>query len=101
VGLGEGRARIDGGADPTDVIDQFGLGDVEDVEEYDTVAGYVIGKLGRIPETGEIVRLGSAELEVAETAEQRVTSIELRVVGSGPTADEPTENGKSASPDTD
>ncbi|MCK5483949.1 MAG: HlyC/CorC family transporter, partial [Gemmatimonadetes bacterium] len=81
VVLGEGRARIDGGADPADLIEQFGLGDVDDVDEYDTVAGYVIGKLGRIPETGETVRLGSAELEVTETAEQRVTSIELRIVG--------------------
>jgi len=80
VVLGEGRARIDGGADPADLIEQFGLGDADDVDEYDTVAGYVIGKLGRIPETGETVRLGSAELEVAETTEQRVTSIELRIV---------------------
>ena len=101
VVLGEGRARIDGGADPADVIDQFGIGDVEDVDEYDTVAGYVIGKLGRIPESGEIVRLGSAELEVVETAEQRVTSIELRVVGSGPSDGESAGNGKSASQDKD
>jgi putative hemolysin len=101
VVLGKGRARIDGGADPADLIDQFGLGDVDDGDEYDTVAGYVIGKLGRIPEAGEIVRLGSAELEVVETAEQRVTSIELRVVGADPSAEESTENGNVASRDTD
>ena len=101
VVLGEGRARIDGGADPADLIEQFGLGDVDDGDEYDTVAGYVIGKLGRIPEVGEIVRLGLAELEVAETAEQRVTSIELRVVGADPSADESTGNGKVASQDKD
>jgi len=79
--LGEGRARVDGGADPADLIEQFDLGDIEGVDEYDTVAGYVIGMLGRIPETGETVRLGSAELEVTETTEQRVTRLELRVVG--------------------
>lgn len=81
VVLGEGRARIDGGADPVDLIEQFGLGDVEEVDEFDTVAGYVIGQLGRIPESGETVRLGTAMLEVIETTEQRVTSLELRVVG--------------------
>jgi CBS domain containing-hemolysin-like protein len=81
VVLGEGRARIDGGADPADLIEHFGLGEVEGVDEYDTVAGYVIGNLGRIPEPGEKVRLGSAELEVAETTEQRVTSLELRILG--------------------
>ena len=61
----------------------------------------MIGKLGRIPETGEIVRLGSAELEVVETAEQRVTSIELRVVGTDPSMEESTRDGKVASQDTD
>ena len=101
VVLGEGRARIDGGADPADLIEQFGLRDIEGLDEYDTVAGYVIGKLGRIPETGEIVRLGSAELEVVETAEQRVTSIELRVVGTDPSMQESTRDGKVASQDTD
>ncbi len=79
VVLGKGRARIDGGADPADLIEQFSLGDPDGFEEYDTVAGYVIGKLGRIPEMGETVRLGAAELEVTETTEQRVTRIELRV----------------------
>jgi len=81
VHLGEGRARIDGGADPADLIEHFSLGTVDDAEEYDTVAGYVMGKLGRIPDAGETVRLGSAELEVVETSEQRVTSLELRIVG--------------------
>jgi CBS domain containing-hemolysin-like protein len=79
--IGKGRARIDGGADPTDLIEEFSLGEVEDAEDYDTVAGYVIGKLGRIPEPGEKVRLGPAELEVTETTEQRVTSLEMRIVG--------------------
>ena len=76
--LEDGRARIDGGADPADVIEQFDLGSVEDVDEYDTLAGYVIGQLGRIPDTGEKVRLGAAELEVIETMEQRITRLELR-----------------------
>ena len=96
VVLGEGRARIDGGTDPADLIELFGLGEVDDVDEYDTVAGYVIGRLGRIPETGETVRLGSAELEVAETIERRVTSLLLHVVGAAPQPEGPGE-GEAAS----
>ncbi len=98
--LGDGRARIDGGTDPADLIEQFGLGEIDDIEEYDTVAGYVIGKLGRIPAAGEIVRLGSAELEVAETIERRVTSLVLRVVSDSPEPEESTDGeaaGKSGS----
>jgi putative hemolysin len=52
---------------------------VTDVEEFDTVAGYAIGRLGRIPVAGEIVAIGDAELEVLETQEQRVTRLELRM----------------------
>jgi CBS domain containing-hemolysin-like protein len=97
VVLGKGRARIDGGADPADLIEQFGLGDAVDVDEYDTVAGYVIGKLGRIPETGETVRLGNAELEVTETMEQRITRIELRVGGTDRLTEEAAGDGPESS----
>lgn len=78
VMLSRDRARVDGGADLADLLEHFGLGEVEDAEEYDTVAGYVMGKLGRIPDVGVTVALGSAVLEVKETTEQRVTSLELR-----------------------
>lgn len=74
--LPDGRVLVDGGADLADLLAEFDLPAVE--EGYDTVAGYVIGQLGRIPEAGERVRLGEAELEVLETEERRVTRLELR-----------------------
>jgi CBS domain containing-hemolysin-like protein len=80
--LTEGHARVDGGADLRDVIDHFELGDVHGADEYDTVAGFVIGRLGRIPEPGETVRLGAAKLEVIETQDRRVTTLDLRLVAS-------------------
>jgi CBS domain containing-hemolysin-like protein len=83
VMLSPGRARVDGGADLADLLEHFGIGVVEDVEEYDTVAGYVMGRLGRIPEMGDTVALGAAVLEVVETTEQRVTSLELRLSREG------------------
>jgi len=73
----DGRIVIDGGADLEDLIEQFGLVGAEDVDAYDTVAGYAIGRLGRIPDPGERVRIGSAELEILETQDQRVTELEL------------------------
>lgn len=77
--VGEGRVRVDGGADLQDLIEEFELRDVEHADEYDTVAGYVIGQLGRIPEPGETVRLGGATVLVLETQERRVTTLELRL----------------------
>jgi len=63
-------------------LDKFEVHDVEVQDEYDTVAGYVIGRLGRIPSAGDHVQLGNASLEVIETQDQRVTRLELRLPGS-------------------
>ena len=82
--LPDGRILLDGGAGLEDVIDAFDLEGVADIEEFDTVAGYAIGRLGRIPVAGEIVSFGVAELEVLETQEQRVTRLELRLQASTP-----------------
>lgn len=81
--LDGGQVRVDGGADLEDLLDQFDVGIVEGADEYDTVAGYVIGRLGRIPSAGEHVELGNATLEVIETQDQRVTRLELCLPGTG------------------
>lgn len=81
--LDGGQVRVDGGADLEDLLDQFDVGIVEGADEYDTVAGYVIGRLGRIPSAGEHVELGNARLEVIETQDQRVTRLELCLPGTG------------------
>lgn len=88
--LPDGRILLDGGAALADVVDELDLENVVDVEEYDTVAGWVIGRLGRIPAAGEKVRMGQAELEVIETQEQRVTRLELRL--------EPADDGRVSEP---
>jgi CBS domain containing-hemolysin-like protein len=69
----DGRILVAGSASLSDLVEEF---DLEDVEvDYDTVAGYVMGELGRIPEAGERVALDGAELEVLETHERRVTRL--------------------------
>lgn len=77
--LPDGRILLDGGAGLEDVIDMFDLDGVTDTEEFDTVAGYAIGTLGRIPDVGEVVAIGNAELEIKAIQEQRVTRLELRL----------------------
>jgi CBS domain containing-hemolysin-like protein len=90
-----GRVEVDGGMSLSDLIEEFGLSAAED--EYDTVAGYVIGVLGRIPEKGERVRLGEAELEVRDVADRRVTLLELHHPAAEQAGEDPAE---SASTDT-
>jgi len=85
--LPDGRILLDGGADLEDVIEAFDLEGVVEIEDFDTVAGYAIGRLGRIPVAGEVVPFGDAELEVLETQDQRVTRLELRIRAAARAAD--------------
>ncbi len=83
----DGSMAVDGGFSFSDLLSDLDIDGVEDAEEYDTVAGYVIGVLGRIPEQGDRVPLGDAELEVTELTDRRITRLALRGVSNpSPTA---------------
>ena len=45
--------------------------------DYETVAGYLVARLGRIPEPGAAVQVDEATLEVAEMTGPRVTRVSL------------------------
>jgi putative hemolysin len=45
--------------------------------DYETVAGFVIARLGRIPEVGDTVQLEDVALRVTEMAGPRVTAVRL------------------------
>ncbi len=77
----DGEAGVDGALRLEDFAEQTGI-DLED-GAYETVAGYVIARLGRIPEVGDVVEVvdaGEAELEVVEMTGHRVTRLAVRRV---------------------
>jgi CBS domain containing-hemolysin-like protein len=94
----EDRVLVDGGASLSDLVEQFGLPGME--VEYDTVGGYVMGELGRIPREGERVALDSAELEVLETRDRRVTRLRLHLPAAGGEAEPSMEDRARASEET-
>jgi CBS domain containing-hemolysin-like protein len=73
----DGTASVAGVASLSDLLERFDLPSLD--VEYDTAAGYVIGELGRIPEVGERVSLDSAELEVVDVDDRRVTRLRLHL----------------------
>ncbi|MDH3733465.1 MAG: hemolysin family protein [Gemmatimonadota bacterium] len=73
----DGRVLLDGGTSFSDLVERFDLATSGGEEEYDTVAGYVLATLGRIPDVGERVPIGDAELRVRELNERRITGLEL------------------------
>jgi CBS domain containing-hemolysin-like protein len=71
--LTDGSALVDGLALTTDVNVQFGLQIDEDL--YDTIGGYVLGRLGRRPRLGDVVEVGGRKIRVEALDGLRVARV--------------------------
>lgn len=56
---------------------------------YETVAGYLIRTLDRLPQAGDQVTVGAVELEVVATDRHRITEVVVRPAPRGRRTDEP------------
>ncbi|MGH7546415.1 MAG: hemolysin family protein [Gemmatimonadota bacterium] len=73
---GQGEALIDGGTPIDEVNDRFGLN--LPTEHYDTVAGYILGERGQVPQVGDTVTAdGNAVFTVEDVEERRVKLVRL------------------------
>ncbi|WP_220794687.1 hemolysin family protein [Nocardioides pelophilus] len=75
-------AVVDGGLTIEDFAEATGIALPDG--DYETAAGYVVARLGRLPEVGDGVDVSAAHLEVAEMEGRRVTRIAI-----SPAEDEP------------
>jgi len=73
--LSDGSAVIDGLALIEEVNQELGL-ELQD-PNYDTIAGFVLGKLGRIPRTGDVVESDGMRLQVESMDGMRIARITL------------------------
>jgi CBS domain containing-hemolysin-like protein len=73
--LADGSAEVDGLALVTDVNEQFGLG--IDEETYTTFGGYMLGRIGRRPEVGDMVEVGGRTLRVDAVDGLRVSLVRI------------------------
>ena len=69
---------LDAGAGIAEINDELGLRLPEG--DYQTVAGFVLDHLGRIPDTGDEVEYDSLRLKVTEMSGVRIDSVEVRRV---------------------
>ncbi|MEM7755866.1 MAG: hemolysin family protein [Planctomycetota bacterium] len=79
LSVGDGSAEIDGRAEidaANDELEPVGL-EIPDAEEYDTVAGFVVTTLGRIPEAGETFRENGVVVTVLDAEPTRVKRIRV------------------------
>jgi CBS domain containing-hemolysin-like protein len=68
-----GRLRIWGGVSLREAVERLGMTPKEDEEEgYDSLGGFVFGRLNRIPVIGDEIDVGSGMLRVAHMRGRRV-----------------------------
>jgi putative hemolysin len=73
VAIGEDDFDVDAGMSIADANDRMDL--ALPAGDYETVAGLVMDRLGRIPEAGDVVVLGTRRLQVAEMRGLRVVRV--------------------------
>ncbi|HUV92928.1 MAG TPA: transporter associated domain-containing protein, partial [Anaerolineales bacterium] len=78
--LPDGSVLIDGLTQIEDVNEQLGLELQE--PDYDTIAGYVMSKLGRVPRLHDVVEGDNVRIRVEEMDGMRVSRISLSLLDS-------------------
>jgi CBS domain containing-hemolysin-like protein len=73
--LPDGSALVDGLTHIEDVNEHFGL-DLHD-KHYDTIAGFVLGRLGRMAQVGDTVETGGVRLRVEALDGKRIARLSL------------------------
>ncbi len=77
VPVSEQEAVMDGRVPFGEVKELFAL-EVEPSEEYDTLAGFIVHELGRMPRAGDAVRIGDVSLTVEDIKGRRARKIRVR-----------------------
>lgn len=80
--VGEGVWLVDGRLPVEDANEKLGL-DLEESEEYDTLAGWVLAELGHIPVAGERVVAGEAEVRVQAVRRRRISRLRVSRTAAG------------------
>ncbi|TEB14209.1 Magnesium and cobalt efflux protein CorC [Pelotomaculum sp. FP] len=75
----EGTFIVDGRMLLEEASEMFCL-KVDEEEEYDTLGGFVFGKLGKRPRVGDVVELPEHHLEIAEMRGLRIHLIRLNIL---------------------
>jgi CBS domain containing-hemolysin-like protein len=75
--LADGSLLVSGSLAIDDAIEELGLPLGDEIDDYNTLAGYVMGKLGHFPLAGETLNLGKYKLEIANMAGRRIDQFRL------------------------
>ena len=80
--LGRGAFRMDAGLAISDINEELGLGIPEG--DYQTLAGFILDRLGSIPEVGDAMEFGDLRITIIAMERVRIEEVELRRLDTGP-----------------
>jgi putative hemolysin len=80
--LGRGAFRMDAGLAISDINEEMGLEIPEG--DYQTLAGFILDRLGSIPEVGDVMEFGHLRITIIAMERVRIEEVELRRLDSGP-----------------
>ena len=75
IPVDENTYRLDAGVAISEINEELNLGLPEG--EYQTVAGFILDDLGRLPEEGDVVEFENLRLTVKEMSGVRIETVEL------------------------
>ena len=79
--LGSDTFRMDAGLAISDINEELALGIPEG--DYQTLAGFILDRLGSIPEVGEVMEFGDLRITIKVMEGVRIEEVELRRTKSG------------------
>lgn len=79
IRTGESSWELDGRVHLEELNDQYGL-TLPESEEFDTIAGFVINSLGRIPKSGDVIRIGRMKFTVLKATPRRLERLRLELL---------------------
>ena len=74
--LNKTHVTIKGDADIQDINDRLNL-NIPDLEKYETIAGFILYRLNRIPEPGEKFKFDNTIFTITEMKGQRITQVKI------------------------
>ncbi|MCH7737080.1 MAG: HlyC/CorC family transporter [Chloroflexi bacterium] len=80
--LGRDAFRMDAGLAISDINEELGLGIPEG--DYQTLAGFILDRLGSIPEVGDVMEFGNLRITIKAMERVKIEEVELRRLDSGP-----------------
>jgi putative hemolysin len=79
IQLSDGTVIIDASISVSDLVEDYNI-KIPESPEYETLGGFIITYLQRIPQTGDIIEIGSKRLRIVEMVGQRIAKVKMEQI---------------------